>query len=81
MTSPEEDLPDGPFEHGIEVVPTEDGVELIDTRSAGRPSVNATQAEFDAFMDGVLRGEFDFTEPPGSGGVTRPRTGADEGDL
>jgi hypothetical protein len=45
--------------HGIDIV-VGDGVDLIDTRTPGRPSVHFTRAEFEAFVAGVREGEFDL---------------------
>jgi hypothetical protein len=37
-----------------------DGVDFIDTRAEGRPTVHFTHAEFAAFAEGVRAGEFDL---------------------
>jgi hypothetical protein len=52
--------PDQPFYHGIEVVRRADGVDLVDTLAAGRPSVRLTLDEYEAFLAGVRNGEFDW---------------------
>jgi hypothetical protein len=46
-------------DHGIEIV-VGDGVDFIDTRAEGQPTVHFSRAEFEAFAEGVRAGEFDL---------------------
>jgi hypothetical protein len=80
LTTPQETFPDRPPEHGIEIVRGADGVDLVDTWAPDRPSVHFTHAEYEAFLAGVLVGEFDFPDPPVADRIPRPRMDTAEPD-
>jgi hypothetical protein len=65
--------PDSP-DHGLEVVVGDGWVDLVDTQADGTPAVRFTTKEWDAFLEGVRRGDFDV-DPA----VPRPRDAPDGG--
>jgi hypothetical protein len=75
-TFPEE--PERRGEHGIEIVRSSDGVDLIDTWSLARPSLHLSHAEYDAFVAGVLHGDFDFSDPSAAERIVQQGTDAGE---
>ena len=58
-----------PADHGIAVVMGDDWVDLVDTCSEGEPRVRFSRQEYETFVEGVRRGDFDR--------LPQPRTGDD----
>lgn len=56
MAEPEMPVAD----HGLRFEFHSDGVDLVDSQAPGQPRVRLTLAEYEAFHQGVLAGEFDL---------------------
>ena len=47
-------------DHGLRFEFHAEGVDLVDSEAPGQPRVRLTLAEYEAFRQGVLAGEFDL---------------------
>jgi hypothetical protein len=54
----------GPAGHGIRIEIGDDWVEFVDTWADGEPRVRFTRQEYEAFVEGVRRGQFDALPRP-----------------